>query len=56
MLRSEIGVLGARMVAKIFKKYSVQDNEGDLIELDALVDLLALFKYGCNRRDKDELL
>jgi hypothetical protein len=56
VLRSEIEVLGARMITKIFKKYSVQDNEGDLIELNALVDLLALFKYACNRRDKDELL
>jgi len=44
------------MMRKIMKKYSISDEEnGELIEFESLIDLISLFKFNCKLEDRNDL-
>ena len=50
-----MATLGESMIRKILRRYSIGDEQGEVIEYDSLVDLISLFKYNCLYADRNEL-
>jgi hypothetical protein len=55
VLVSEMSTLGESMLRKILRRYSIGDQNSEVIEFDSLVDLISLFKYNCLFADRNEL-
>ena len=52
---SEIETLGESLVQGIVKRYSIFPEKKQLIELDMLIKVLALFKYSVSQADRNDL-